>query len=275
MRRTTALLAVILLSAALLPGCVSNHRVSRTEVLQADHEAGTAINVHSRNGAITVVADAKREDIRIESRLTCTGGSVKQAEERLAAARVIVERRDDRTLSVRAAFPDGGRSGDGAVFTIRMPEAVNATLRTSNGRIRANGLSGELSATTSNGPVVVEDHDGPADVHTSNGRIEVTGHKGAANLNTSNGAVQVRLHADSPGPLTVRSSNGSIRAAVGPAFGGTIDCDTSNGRIHVDGSDRARIIHINRSDGYLVVGEDETPRSRLDTSNGSITIELR
>ena len=268
-------LALLLIGLLVLPGCVSQHRVSRTDMLTADHETGSAIDVRARNGSVTVVADPNRTDVQIEARLTCAASTVEKAEERLAEAQVKIERRPDRTLFVTAEFPGGDRGNDGATFTIRLPDASGATLRSSNGRIRANGLTGALSIDTSNGRVVLEDHDGPAEVHTSNGRIHVTNHRGEARLHTSNGSVHVRLHPDNPGPLDVRSSNGSIRAAVGPAFGGTIDLDTSNGRIHVDGSDRARIMHINRSNGYVVVGEDAAPKSRLDTSNGSITVELR
>jgi len=274
-RRMPMLAAVVTVS--LLQGCVlfDMHRASEDRRLTVTHVEGSGLQVTSRNGSIEVVADDSVDEVIVDVHLTCGGSSAAQAKERLQAAIVVIERDTSRMLTIRPEFPGGPQNNDGANITVRLPGAVGASLSTSNGRVTTRGLAGALVVDTSNGRVIVDDHDGEARIHTSNGRIEVRELSGSLDARTSNGKVHVALTDDAPGPIHVRSSNGSILAIVGAAFLGRIDFDTSNGRVKVTGSE-ARLVRerISGGDGYAVVGAADGPQSMLDTSNGSIELHI-
>ena len=77
------------------------------------------------------------------------------------------------------------------------------------------------------------------------------------------------------GPIRLETSNAPISATLGPHFRGRLDLDTSNARLRIeDAAQRIVDQKLHKSDGYLVIG-DESMFSRLDTSNGSITVKVR
>src|SRR5262249_45164175 len=110
-------------------------------------------------------------------------------------------------------------------YTITVPAAFNARLRTAGGAVSVNDLKGEvkaetsggafrfarlhgtLDATTSGGAIHVNDCEGPLKVRTSGGRIDVTGGSGSLDGETSGGPVTVK---DFRGPARVGSSGGGI-----------------------------------------------------------------
>ena len=284
--------------AAPLAGCSFNFtegawEKAKTTVTQTvEHVPGSAIMIKSRNGRIEVVADPQRSDIAIEARFTCRGETQAEAQERLALTSLSVTRGQDQTLIITPVFPDEPRNGDGASISVRLPDASGATLNTSNGSVRARGLSGKLVIDTSNGPVEVSGHDGPAEIDTSNGPITVTDHTGSLFADTSNGSVKLtnvdgRVEADTsngtisvslapnqPGPLILDTSNGSISVRVGAGFTGAVSFDTSNGSVSVeDHLGRVEQSSLHKDGGRIVVGEGGD-RSRVDTSNGRISFTI-
>ncbi len=252
-----------------------------------------ALDVASRNGSITVVVDPAAEGLTIVADLQAGGATREQAESRLAAAEIEVVEASDGTVRIRPRMPDRWRNGDAASLhvTLTTPAAVRA--RSSNGALRVEGGSGPIDLGTSNGRITLVATDGPVEAETSNGRlvlidtvgditatssngrIEVTNHLGGLDLRTSNGPVRIDLHDEATGPVRVRSSNGSARLSVGPGFGGWLEADTSNGAVELTGSPRiAGDMRSGRS-SLEVRLEGAEHRSRIDTSNGSVTIEVR
>lgn len=268
--------ALVLIS--LLQGCVlfDMHRAHRDEQFTTSHFEGSSLMISSRNGSIEVVADSTVDEVVIDAHLTCGGSSPSEARERVNDATLLVERDTSRMLTIMPVFPDGPRNGDGAKIIVHLPDAYGANLSTGNGRVVAKGLAGTLIIDTSNGRVIVQDHEGEAQIRTSNGRIEVADHGGPLEARTSNGRIIVSLGSDQTGPINLRSSNGSVRATVGRDFTGRVTFDTSNGKIHVLGDDdRITRERLRRSSGYVVLGSDDGPKSKIDTSNGSIEFVVR
>jgi hypothetical protein len=286
--------AIGLGSLIVLSACQVNVvRSTETRTITEPHLVGSGIVVESRNGAIEVVADSMLSEVEIEVRLTAGGATRAEADRRLAGSTILVERRADRTLVLSPQMADGWRNGDGAAFSIRLPDATGVSLTSSNGALTARGLAGELIARSSNGRVNVHDHDGPADLRTSNGRITVENLGGALTANTSNGRVIARsvdgptdittsngrvtvvLSDDQPGPVSVRSSNGSVAVTIGSAFTGVIDARTSNGSVSVqDTLGRITQSNMQRRSGTVHVGDDTSQTSIIRTSNGSVTITI-
>ena len=268
------------------------HRSQMTVNLTSEHVAGSAVDVRSRNGRIEVVAVPNRTDVAITATIYARGDSMAEAEQRLAASTLLVRRRDDGTLLIEPKFPDPVRGGDGASILIELPDANGATLRTSNGSVHTDGLTGTLiidtsngfvevvdhrgdtKVATSNGSITVDDHVGALSADTSNGSIRINGLNGPVEANTSNGSIVLSLHHDQSGPIDLDTSNGSITVRVGASFAGTVTLDTSNGSITVrDLIGRIRSQTISKSCGRIVVGEGGEA-SRLDTSNGRIRFTI-
>jgi DUF4097 and DUF4098 domain-containing protein YvlB len=277
-----------------LQGCTKagSHRAHASQKLTADHVAGAAMMLRTRNGSLDAEADAALAHVEISARFTCAGHTPAEAAERAAAADLSVSRRSDGTLIIEPIFPGGYRNGDGASLTLRLPDAHGVTAHSSNGKVRIRGFSGPLNATSSNGALVLVNHYGDAELRTSNGAITVqnlNGHlravtsngevmvadlAGSSHVRTSNGAISVMLHPEQTGPIDLSTSNGSIKAKVGPAFAGDVTLATSNGSVQVhDRAGRIKSQTMRRSSGRLVVGEGG-PESRLDSSNGSVVLEI-
>lgn len=293
MVRKHLMCVLALLPVLLLQSCMNAFKAKETRRQAVAHVSGSALHVGTANGSVEVIGDASLTEVAITAEITCSGNSQQEADERLAATVLNIVRDANRTLTIEPVFPDDHRrSGDGASFVIRLPDAHDVDVRTSNGRITVSHVGGELNAATSNGRITVNDHGGPANLETSNGRIIVDGLRGAlfadtsngrviakeiggsVTIDTSNGSIELVLADGSAGPIDIDTSNGSIDIAVGAGFGGRINFDTSNAGVRiVDDSNRILRSHVDHGDGFI---EFETPGglSVVDTSNGSITIRV-
>ena len=268
------------------------HKAHRETTRSVVHKPGQGVEVWTRNGSVKVMAAPDQADVTVEARLTCRGDTLEEAQERLAAATLTVERRDDGTLRIEPVFPGGYRGGDGASVSVWIPDARGVSVHTSNGSVTSSGLSGKIVIDTSNGNIKLTDHDGEAWIDTSNGNVVVNGLAGSLILDTSNGSVHldgvagpvradtsngpmtVTLTPEATGPMHLDTSNGSITVRVGQAFAGDVRLSTSNGSINVqDPSGRVSSQRLTRSSGHVVIGNGDES-SVIDTSNGRITLTI-
>lgn len=255
----------------------------KTVVLTVDHLPDKALAVTASNGKV----EARRE---LLAAVEVTAEVRALTEERLAQVEVRVERNADGALVVRALWPDNKlKSREGCDFRIATPGAHGVELRSSNGSLKAIGLSGVARLDTSNGSVTVEEHAGSLEAdtsngsikvrelagdlraQTSNGRIEASGVAGAIWAKASNGSVDIALASSSAGPVDAESSNGSITLALSEGFAGTLDLITSNGSVKIDNGLESRVVSRQAEKARLQF--DHTgPASRASTSNGSIHV---
>lgn len=289
-RLTAITLAALLMTLA---GCgFSGSAFVATEErnLTAVHAAGSPVRVTTRNGAVQVVAESGRNDVSIVARVVAAGDSQEEAHQRLAAIEVRIERLADGSLDIAAVFPEPKRGRDGCSLDVRLPDAMGATVETSNGSITLADLGGDAVAQTSNGSANILRQGGGVNVRTSNGRIQVTdpaglvdvqtsngaaqvlGFRGEVHVHTSNGSVTCRARDDARGPVRIHTSNGSVTLDVPRSLGGRIAASTSNGPVRVNGSGvrgtgegRSRTVHL----------ADEGPASEIETSNGTVTVTVR
>jgi len=265
----------------------TSNTVSDTRTVEVAHVAGAPVEVKTANGAVKIEA-------KPVSQVRVTATVRAQTQERLDATQVKVERGADNTLVVSVAWPDDRRrSNEGVSFEIAIPDAAGVKVKTTNGSISIAGLSGEAVLESSNGRVGVDGHTGPVRIDTSNGAVNVKDVAGpvsveASNggvelvrvggplvIDTSNGAVRVTLRDDATGPVKIDSSNGPVTLSVGRSFAGEIAMDTSNGSVKLEELPAATIVSMGRSSGRIRVGAvgESVEQSRIDTSNGSITIK--
>lgn len=262
-------LTTSLAGAALSGGCVLNFAVEEeTRTSSIPHVAASPLVVDTANGAITVTTAPEAKEVTIVAKLRA------QTKERLAATKVLAERKDDKTLSVYVKWPDDKRlSNEGCAFEIVLPNAANTKLTTNNGAVTAKGISGVVYAESSNGAITVEHAGGEVTAKTSNGSVTVSDAPGKVVADSSNGSIKVSLTKDAKGPVNLDTSNGSITFSFGPAFAGTIEADTSNGKVTITGVEPTKLKQHKKTEAEIRLGEGE--KSVLDTSNGSITIERR
>jgi len=267
----------------LLAGCLSiqigcdspRYKAKRTVKVEREHRAESGLQATTVNGALQVDADSKRKVVSIEATLVARGHTQKEADRRVAEAKVLAYRDQEGDLIVKAEFPEKKNSSDHASFKILLPDATGAKLHTTNGAITATGLAGLLDARTTNGQVKVSRHEGEAVVHATNGSISMADHSGNVRVQTTNGAVVVNLKPDQKGPVQVKTTNGSVRLSVGAAFAGSIAARTSNGSVRLeDPSGHVKSKSLKKNRGRI---EFEKPgeESSLRSTNGAIKVSVQ
>src|SRR5581483_2379582 len=95
----------------------------------------------------------------------------------------------------------------GAAVELQVPEGSSLDLHTTNGKVNAAGLMGDIVARTSNGAIQTQNSRGTLDLETSNGSVTVEGGVGKARIKTSNGPIDV---ASDKALLDAHTSNGRI-----------------------------------------------------------------
>lgn len=185
---------------------------SRTYKVAADGRF-ELINV---NGRITAEATDGSEVV-VEARRTAKGRSDEAAKELLArleireevgGSRVRVESRPPRT---------SGFGGHEIEWTVKVPKGLTVDLRTVNGGVRLDGLSGEVHAKTTNGgvkgvgiiPTIVE-------ASSVNGGIEIElgaplDSTDSVDIETVNGGASLAMPSESKATIAARAVNGGVR----------------------------------------------------------------
>ena len=289
-------LAVVIVIGVVVAGLAGyrwsvQNRFTAEESLEDTFRTGPAprVVVETFNGAVEVVTNTEP---RVEARVTrrASGASKEVAEEGLDEIDVTMTQDGDtvRIVARRAvhAWGTGNRSAEAFV---QVPAGTVLDLRTSNGRIKATGLMGDVSGQTSNGAIDVDGSRGELKLTTSNGPIKVVDARGRVELRTSNGAIDILkargavVHARTsngavrcegtlaPGDHLFHTSSGAIVVGLPSDSQFHVDARTSNGRISTafnvqkTGKPQKR-----RLQGQ--VGDDPTLTLKLETSNGSIDI---
>jgi DUF4097 and DUF4098 domain-containing protein YvlB len=163
--------------------------------------------------------------------------------------------------------------------------------RTSNARVEIESENSDIDVSTSNGTIQIDIEGGTVRARTSGGRVDIDGRTDRADIETSNGPIEldlgvssVQVHAvtsngsidfeGSPsGTCLLKTSNGKIDADIPDNLELWIEAGTSNGQIKSD----VRFDHVQEQTGVRLVGrvgEDPETRLIMETSNGSVNIDL-
>jgi hypothetical protein len=176
------------------------------------------------NGRITAESTDGIEVV-VEGRRTAKARSDEAAKELLAKLE-IREEVGDSTVRVESRPPRlQGFSGHEIEWTIKVPKGVIVDLRTVNGGVRLNGLSGEIHAKTTNGGV-----------------------KGAGIIpslieaSAVNGGIEFELASplDSTDSVEIETVNGGVELKLPSESKATIAARCVNGGVHVEGLDIAK-----------------------------------
>ncbi|MEO0483825.1 MAG: hypothetical protein AAF138_09385 [Planctomycetota bacterium] len=209
------------------------------------------LEARSNNGSITL-RQHEEPSIRVVAEVRAT------SPERARESQLIATEDASGGLGVSIEWPDGRReSNEGAALYITGPAFHGVHLETSNGSIRASDQFGEGFFDTSNASVRVDRHAGPVTIDTSNGRVSLSLARGERS------------------PFSVRTSNARVGVDLPASFDGVIETDTSNADVKIRAHDRQLVIR-RKSDSSAAVSFGaswESERSRIRTSNGSVSID--
>ena len=178
--------------------------------------AGGRFELINVNGRITAESTDGKEVV-IEGRRTAKGRSDEAAKELLAKLE-IREEVGSSTVRVESRPPrTSGFGGHEIEWTVKVPKGLTVDLRTVNGGVRIDGLSGEIHAKTTNGGVrgknVIPE---TIEASSVNGGVEIElgaplDSTDSIELSTVNGGVSLGMPSESKATITARCVNGGVR----------------------------------------------------------------
>ena len=180
--------------------------------------AGGRFELINVNGRITAESTDGKEVI-VEGKRTAKGRSDEIAKENLAKME-IREEVGGSTVRVESRPPRmSGFGGHEIEWTVRVPKGLTVDLRTVNGGVRMNGLSGEIHAKTTNGGIkgvgLVVDS---VEASVVNGGVDMQfaaplDSTDTVELTTVNGGVTIELPSESKATIAARAVNGGVRVS--------------------------------------------------------------
>lgn len=178
--------------------------------------AGGRFELINVNGRITAEStDGK--DVVVEGKRTAKGRSDEAAKELLGKLE-IREEVGGSTVRVESRPPrTSGWGGHEIEWTVKVPKGLTVDLRTINGGVRLNGLSGEIHAKTTNGGVKGQNLI-PETIEASsvNGGVDIElgaplDSTDSVEISTVNGGVSIGMPSESKATITARAVNGGVR----------------------------------------------------------------
>jgi Toastrack DUF4097 len=255
--RMVLALAPVLTGALLLTGC----DLEDFDSYQADFhyhydfKPGGRLTVENANGSVEIEGWDRNE-------VEITGVKYASRQSLLDETRIEIRDSPD-AITIRTVRPYHPQWSSGARYTIRVPrQTVVDRINTSNGPIRVRDIGSSashlqtLNLRTSNGLIRAENVTGVIDAQTSNGWVDLDDINGGATVRTSNGLVTIRLNHLTDSPLRVTTSNGAVDLTVRNQPQDAIRAETSNGSI------------------TLRLPADTGARLRADTSNSAISTDF-
>lgn len=186
---------------------------------------GGRLEITGQNGEIEVrAADGSQVDVRAEREVRA--GSDEMARALLEKLRMHEEASPD-AVRITAEGEQGdwappGMAQRGRVrvrYRVSVPAGLTLVLRTQNGGIRLDGVSGRLTVATSNGSITADNISGAVDAETVNGgvRVDLTALTEDVRLASTNGAIRLDLPRDAKATIDASWVNG--RLTLDDAFG--------------------------------------------------------
>ncbi len=230
----------------------SSDRDRFCEVRTASVEAPARIEVDGgMNGGVSVVG-WDRSTVGVEARVWANAGSESRAEELVGQVRISVV-----GGRISADGPQTGRRENwGVSYYVQVPRSMDLDLRTHNGGISVEEVSGDIRFDAVNGGVDLASVGGDVRGETTNGglRIELDGDRWAG------------------AGLDVETTNGGVRLMVPEGYSADLITGTVNGGFDIDFPITVQGRIGRRLETTLGAGG---PTIRATTTNGGVKIERR
>ena len=168
------------------------------------------------NGRVTATP-TDGTDVIVEGRRSAKGRSDEVAKENLAKLEIREEVSPSRVRVESRAPRMSGLGGHEIEWTVKVPKGLTVDLRTVNGGVRINGLSGEIHAKTTNGGVKGQNIIAETiEASSVNGGVEIElgaplDSTDSVEISTVNGGVSISMPSESKATITARAVNGGVR----------------------------------------------------------------
>jgi hypothetical protein len=218
--RVAVLVGALLVALAIAGACTVTGTVieDRVDEHRFDEGIGQApvVVVETFNGRISVNAGGDGE---VTVRVTSRGSGTSQAAAEADLAKVAVNFAQSG-VEVRITAQRTDRpavvGNSGAHVEVTVPRGSSLELLTSNGRIEAANVTGNITAITSNGSITTRGGNG-LDVSTTNAPISMNNPVGRIEARTSNGPLDMVAVTD--GIVTAQTTNGALNFSGSLAAG--------------------------------------------------------
>ena len=268
--------AIVVLCLCLAPaGCGAGKSVEK-EVIErtVEFSPGGRLTLVNVNGDITIESwDRHEVKMKAEKRARAEN----EDEARLLLEKTTVQ--FDQTgngIDIRTDAPKKpGRNRNVSVaYTVTVPRAIDLELKTANGRVDVDDVSGAVDAKTTNGRIRMTGIVGASQARTTNGNIGLSDVLGPLETKTTNGKIKVALSGtgDEPHVVRAKTTNGGIEVSLPKGLKARLKASTVNGRIEtefpvtVTGRFGKSVDGVINGGGRLI---------QLKTVNGSIRLKER
>lgn len=274
MKPVPILIAMFIFSLA-PAGCDAGKRVEEEVVERsAEFAPGGRITIVNVNGDITI-GSWDRHEVRMKA--------VKRARAKSEdAARMLLEKttvqfdRTEQGIDIRTAAPKKpGRNRNVSVaYTVTIPDEIDLELKTVNGRVDVDDVSGAVDAKTTNGRIDLKRITGSIQAKTTNGKIGLREVLGPINAKTANGSIKAAVGGSGEQQHEIRAAttNGGIEVTLPKGLKANLKASTVNGKINTDFPVTVKGLISKSVDGVINGGGELI---HLKTVNGSIRLKER
>lgn len=215
--------------------------------------AAGQIEVTNLNGPIEVSQGPEGSGVEVRADITAKALTDGGAKDILSKGK-IEETVSPERVKVETVIPRGVHGSYEVRYQVRVPPGVDAQVSTTNGSVKATGLTSKLKVSIVNGSVDLIEMAGALDAAVVNGSLSVTLAKvsGPVRLETTNGRLSLEIPNASKANLSARVVNGGLTVSGLPVQqpdqrriknleaalnggGPTIDLRTTNGRVTITG----------------------------------------
>lgn len=156
--------------------------------------------------------------------------------------------------------------------TIQVPKDSVINVRTSDGRIEANDLSGDLRLRSGDGRITGRNLSGSLNAETSDGRIEIDGRFDLLHVRTGDGHVSVRANYGSKmgGDWSIWTGDGGVELELPLDLAADLDVHTGDG--HIDSDLPVEVQGSMEPDSLRGKMNGGGPRLEVHTGDGSVRL---
>jgi DUF4097 and DUF4098 domain-containing protein YvlB len=265
-------LAAAALAAAPASAATLTETLDRTFPMPA---AGGALDVDDVNGSITVeVWD--RNEIRVEAVKEARAMSDADARDALRRVRIELSPSAGKLkIETHASGPEGffdwlfhAGTSVSVSYDLHVPRRLDVRAHTVNGRVSLAGTRGMATLLSTNGSLQLADVEGEMRLETVSGRITIHQAAGPLHAVCTNGGIEADMTRLS-GPLTLDTTNGSLRLRLPRDARADLEAGTTNGSVVSDlpvamTTDSRRHLRGTVNGGGVPL--------KLSTTNGSVHI---
>lgn len=232
------------------------------------------LSIVNVNGDISVNT-WDRPEVRMKAVKRARAESEEEARLLLEKTKVQFDR-TDQGLDIRTDAPKKpGRNRNVSVaYTVTVPDEIDLKLKTVNGRVDVDDISGAVEAKTSNGRIDLKRITGSIQAKTTNGRIGLLEVLGPINAKTTNGSIKVAVGGSGEQQHEIRAAttNGGIEVTLPKGLKANLKASTVNGKINTDFPVTVKGLISKSVDGVINGGGELI---HLKTVNRSIRLKER